>query len=452
MILTLAKAGVSVFRLNCSHGKMEEHARNLGYIRQAEEKVGRHLGALFDLQGPKLRIGRFVDDKDFILQSGQSFRVDLDPALGDDKRVTLPHPEIFAVMGKDMVLLVNDGKIKLRVKEFGKDWADTEVVTGGVISNNKGINVPDVTLPISALTDKDKNDLKSALELGADLIGLSFVQRPEDVKMTKDLIGGKAMLVCKIEKPTALEHLEEIIALTDAVMVARGDLGVECPIQKVPVFQKNIISSCRKAGKPVIVATQMLESMIQAPLPTRAEVSDVANAVYEGADAVMLSGETAVGQYPELAVTMMTNIITEVETDPRYEDIIAASRPETKPTYQNAITSAARQASTMLKKARAIVNYTASGNTAFRMAKERPFLPLIAMTPSINIARQLALCWGVRSMVVHQMERYDEFKKLAIAYAKQNKMAVAGDELIITGGVPLGVKGRTNMLNIVEVD
>ncbi|GHU00251.1 pyruvate kinase [Alphaproteobacteria bacterium] len=450
-ILALAEAGVSVFRLNCSHD-MSAHGAIVEAIRRAEKKTGRYLAALFDLQGPKLRVGSFADKAKIDLKQGDKFRLDMSPLPGDKSRVCLPHPEIFQVMHRGMILMVNDGKIRLEVKEFGKDWATTQVLVGGTISDHKGVNVPGVALPIDALTAKDKKDLATAIKLDADWIAMSFVQRPEDVKMAKKLIKGRAALLAKIEKPAALGSLDAIVAEVDGIMVARGDLGVECPVEMVPVLQKNIVYAARKAGKPVIIATQMLESMIESPTPTRAEVSDVATAVYDGADAVMLSAESAVGKYPIEAVSTMRRIIGYIENDERYDRMIAATRPEPEHGHTGAISSAARDASEAMDTIKAIVNYTASGRTTYRTARERPLVPILALTPHVRVARQLAVVWGVRTAISPMVKTFDELRKVAVKNAVAIGMAKHKDQMVITAGLPLGVAGWTNLMNIVGVD
>ncbi|NVK61767.1 MAG: pyruvate kinase, partial [Rhodobacteraceae bacterium] len=325
MIRTLHEAGADVFRLNMSHGSHEDITKLHRAIRQVEKDLDSPIAILADLQGPKLRVGEFENGEEE-LEWGETFRLDLDKAPGTKRRVCLPHPEIFQAIGVGAHLLVNDGKIRLRVEECGKDFANCVIEAGGTISNRKGVNVPDVVLPLAALSEKDRKDLEFAAALGVDWLALSFVQRPEDVIEARKLADGRAAILSKIEKPAAVKSFEKILEVSDGVMVARGDLGVELPVQNVPPIQKRLIRMCRKAGKPVIVATQMLESMIESPMPTRAEVSDVATAIYEGADAVMLSAESAAGQYPVEAVTTMDNVAVGVEKDPTYTEVIEASR------------------------------------------------------------------------------------------------------------------------------
>lgn len=450
VIRSLAQEGVSVFRLNFSHGSHDDHRRNVGFIREVEKEIGRPIGILCDLQGPKLRIGTFKND-DIVLAEGDKFRLDMNPEAGDETRVCLPHPEIFKAMVKGMDLLVNDGIIRLKVDAFGPDFADTTVVTGGRLSNKKGVNVPGVPLPINSLTEKDRNDLEAALGMGVDYIGLSFVQNPEDVLIAKYLIQNRAAIISKIEKPSALEHLEEIIRLSDGVMIARGDLGVELPPEKVPLLQKRIISVCRKANKPVIVATQMLESMVMNPTPTRAEVSDVANAVFDAVDAVMLSAETAAGKYPVEAVRLMDKIIMETESGDLYQKFLDAARLPPDETTESAITASARVTAQNLRDAKAIVSYTISGMTAARVSRERPKLPILCMTPDINVARRMALFWGVEGFVSEKMEILLDVGKKANELCKEMFDAKTDDKMIITAGIPFNVTGNTNILLVVNI-
>src|SRR5271165_5384503 len=393
----LFHGGADVFRLNFSHGTHEDHRERFRMIRELEEKAGRPIGILCDVQGPKLRVGPFAAGRVF-LQTGQAFRLDLNPTPGDAERVTLPHPEIIEAAGIGATLLLDDGKLRLRVTRKRADGLETEVVVGGPLSDRKGVNVPDVVLPIPALTEKDRIDLAFAIEHGANFIGLSFVQRPEDVAEAKALVGGKAWVMVKLEKPQALENLDAILRLTDTVMVARGDLGVELPPEEVPLAQKRIVRAARALGKPVVVATQMLESMISAPAPTRAEASDVATAVFDGADAVMLSAETAAGQYPYEAVNMMDRIVARVEQDQGWQASMDASRPAPERSAADAIAAAARQVSHTIG-AQAIVAFTSSGSTALRIARLRPDGHVIGLTPSLATARRLALVWGVHAVV-----------------------------------------------------
>lgn len=395
VVKALFLAGVDVFRLNFSHGSADDHRARFAVLRELESETGRPIGILADLQGPKLRVGVFANGP-VMLEEGQAFRLDLQDEPGTVERVRLPHPEIFAAMVPGAELLLDDGKLRLVVEACGADFAETRVVVGGKLSERKGVNVPGVVLPITALTEKDRRDLALALELGADWIALSFVQRPEDVTEARALIGNRAAILSKLEKPSAIDRLDEIVELSDGVMVARGDLGVEMPAERVPSIQKRIVRSCRRLGKPVIVATQMLESMIESPVPTRAEASDVATAIYDGADAVMLSAESASGKHPLEAVTMMNRIIEEVESDPLYRQLIDTSHTSARPggDVAEAVCCAMRRAVALLQAA-AIVCYTRSGHTSLRAARERPESPVLSLTPSMETARRLALVWDV---------------------------------------------------------
>lgn len=448
----LIDAGADAFRVNFSHGTHEEHRDRINFIRKLEKQKGRYISILADLQGPKLRVGNFKGEG-VLLKEGQKFRLDLDSTLGDENRVCLPHKEIFEALKAGEDLLLNDGNIKLHVEEVGQDYAITTVVVPGFLSSHKGVNLPNTSLPISAITEKDKEDLKFALKLGVDWVALSFVQKADDVREAKALIGNKALLVSKLEKPSAIDELEEIVKLSDAIMVARGDLGVECPVYTVPVLQKKIVSVCRKHARPVIVATQMLESMINNPTPTRAEVSDVATAVYDGADAVMLSAETAAGKYPIEAVQMMNNIIKQVENDDLFYRLVNRSKvTDCCSGEADSITYAASEVANVLKDVAGIVTFTSSGFTTFLAAKERPNLPILAVTPDEKVARQMVLVWGVTSYINKEgFKSFDKVEQVAIRVAKEAKIVKSGEHLIITAGFPLNEKGRTNMLHTIYV-
>ncbi len=403
-----------------------------------------------DLQGPKLRVGTFPGGS-VELKTGGTFRLDLDDAQGDAKRAQLPHPEIFAAVKIGTNLLMDDGRLRLRVKNSGTDFAECEILVGGKLSDRKGVNVPDVVLPLSPLTTKDREDLRFGLDLGVDWVAMSFVQRPEDVAELRKLIGGRAKVLAKLEKPAAIERLEEIIDLSDAVMVARGDLGVEMPPEDVPAIQKRIVAAGRKSGKPVVVATQMLESMVHSPAPTRAEASDVATAIYDGADAVMLSAETASGQYPIEAVAMMNRIIERVERDPAYRQILDARHPDPQPTGHDAISAAAAQVAHTLSVA-AIVTYSTSGSTVLRVARERPEVPILALTASLSTARALSLAWGAHCVQIADLKRFSEMVEKACSIALNQEMAKVGERLVITAGVPFGTPGSTNILRVAWVE
>jgi len=446
----LFSLGADVFRLNFSHGTHAEQKARYDAIRSVEMKTNRPIAVLADLQGPKLRVGNFAAGQAELI-TGRAFRLDLSDDEGDSERISLPHPEIFASLQNGADLLLDDGRIRLRVENFGPDFAETRVITGGILSNHKGLNVPNLVLPISPLTEKDRIDLEFALNLGVDWIALSFVQRPEDVIEARKLIDGRARLLSKLEKPQAIEHLDEIIALSDAIMVARGDLGVEVPPERVPSLQKKIVQSCRSAGVPVVVATQMLESMVHAPAPTRAEASDVATAVYDGADAVMLSAETAAGEYPYEAVTIMERIIRQVESDEHYHRIMEASRCKPENTIRDAISSAARQVAETVNAA-AIVTFTSSGSTTIRAARERPVMPILSLTTDPKVARQMALVWGAYSALTHELNSFGGMVATAREKAVAEKFAVPGQRIVITAGIPFKVSGNTNVLRIAEIE
>jgi len=449
LIRALFDAGVDVFRLNFSHGTHDDHRQRLACIRDVEREVGRPIGVVADLQGPKLRVGTFAAGP-VTLKAGAGFRLDLVDRPGDASRAPLPHPEIFAALQPGANLLLDDGKIRLQVRRCGADFADTQVVIGGVLSERKGVNVPDIVVPLSALTPKDRADLAFALDLGVDWIALSFVQRPEDLDEARTLVDGRAGILTKLEKPSAVGALDAIVAKSDAVMVARGDLGVELPAERVPGIQRRIIRACRLAGKPVIVATQMLESMIASPVPTRAEASDVAGAIYQGADAVMLSAESASGKYPVEAVQMMDRIIAEVESDPYQRQLLESLRTPSEPTSADAICAAIETIVGMLPIA-AIVTYTTSGSTSLRAARERPAAPIISMTPSLATARRLALVWGIHVVHAHDVTRVVEMVDNAARTAREEGFAQRGDMILITAGMPFGTPGATNLLRIAHV-
>ncbi len=449
-IEALYHAGADVFRLNFSHGSHADHQQRLETIRAIERDVGRPIGVLLDLQGPKLRIGTFADGP-ITLEKGATFGLDLDAKVaGDLTRVALPHPEIFAALKVGTSLLLDDGRIQLKVERCGPDFAQTTVVVGGVLSERKGVNVPDVVLPLSAMTDKDRRDLEFGLSLGVDWVALSFVQRVEDILEARDIIKDKAGILAKLEKPAAISNLDEIVEAADAVMVARGDLGVEMPAEQIPAIQKQIVRACRKAGKPVIVATQMLESMIAAPVPTRAEASDVATAIYDGADAVMLSAESASGKFPVESVRMMDRIIAQTESDPYYQEMIAASHAAPRSESADAIGYAMRHVTALLH-AVATVAYTSSGYSAIRMARERPCVPIVGMTPRRTVARRLALVWGVYPVLCHEVVDWLEVSELACDTVRKEGLGASGQTVVISAGMPFGTPGTTNLLRIAQI-
>ncbi len=445
-IETLFRKGADVFRLNCSHGTHKDLKALVDIIRDLETRFSRPIAILVDLQGPKLRIGTFAKGK-VTLKTGDHFRLDMSKAAGDAKRVNLPHKEVFAALKPKTELLLDDGRIRLRVLKAGKDYAETRVVTGGPLSDHKGLNVPNTLLALGALTPKDRKDLRFALSAGADWIGLSFIQRPEDVIELRELVKGRAGIVAKLEKPSAITSLEKIVALTDAVMVARGDLGVEMPPEDVPTVQKKIIRCCRELGKPVIVATQMLESMIDAPAPTRAEASDVATAIYDGADAVMLSAETAVGKYGPEAVAIMDRIIRKVEGDSHYRLALNAGHVDTQPNDSDAITAGASTVGHSISAA-AIVTYTTSGSTTYRAARQRPDMPILSLTNKRATARRMALVWGVHAATTGDIRTFSQMVLRAATIAEREGLARPGQKLVVTAGVPFGTPGRTNVLRI----
>ena len=449
-ILRLFEAGADVFRLNMSHGGHEDVARRHSIIREIEHEIGRPIGILADLQGPKLRVGVFGGGP-VTLVEGDRFRVDLDEAPGDETRVHLPHPEIFRALEPDAHLLINDGKVRLRVEACDERSADCVVEVGGLVSDRKGVNVPDVMLPLAALTEKDRRDLEFVCHLGVDWLALSFVQRPEDVAEAQALAAGRSAVMAKIEKPAAVNNIEEIIRITDGVMVARGDLGVEMPLAQVPQMQKKIVRMCRKVGRPVIVATQMLESMITAPVPTRAEISDVAHAIYEGADAVMLSAESAAGDYPVEAVGTMNSVAETVEADPLYREIIEASRVRVSGSTAEAIMSAAREVAETVQ-VKAICCFSHSGATALLAARERPRVPIVALTPFKSTGRRLALIWGLHCAIVEEVERFKLAVVSAARVAKRDGFATETDRIVVTAGVPFGQPGTTNILRVALAD
>jgi pyruvate kinase len=442
-------AGADVFRLNFSHGSHSDHLTLLNTIRALEKRVGRPIGILMDLQGPKLRIGEFAEYS-VQVRAGGHFQFDLIETPGDGRRVNLPHPEIFEVAQPGMQLLLDDGRVRVEVLTCSEGVIDTVVRTDGELSNHKGVNVPDVMLPLPPVTDKDLEDLNFGLEIGVDWVGLSFVQRPEDCLELRKLIGGRAALMCKLEKPAALVQLNAIVDACDAVMVARGDLGVELPPEQVPTAQKQIIRACRAAGKPVIVATQMLDSMIRQPVPTRAEASDVATAVYDGADTVMLSGETAVGDYAVESVSMMDSIIRQVEGDAHYSEGLKSQHLRPEATTADAICFALQMiVDTLDVKATAI--YTESGSSALRAARERPAAAIVTLTPKVSTARQLMVAWGVHSVVIEKVEDQQSMVDRACQIVVNEGLGEPGDRIVIAAGVPFGTAGTTNLLRVARI-
>jgi pyruvate kinase len=448
-IRKLMLAGADAFRINMSHGDQKTKAKLVEHIRALEKEFHRPSTILFDLQGPKLRVGHFEGGRT-VLEKGQRFIFDRAEAAGDSKRVQLPHAELFDSVKPGTNILIDDGKVRLNVLEADGDQIVSMVKVGGAVSDNKGVNVPDVVVPIPALTEKDRADLQFALEQRADWIALSFVQRPEDVAEARSLIGDRAALLAKIEKPAAIDRLNDIIGLADAVMVARGDLGVELPPEAVPPLQNKIVACARQFGKPVVVATQMLESMVTSPTPTRAEVSDVATAIYDGADAVMLSAESATGQYPCEAVQMMDRIAESVERDPSYQARIHFTQTRLEPTTADALAGSARQIAQTVS-ATAMVCYTSSGATARRIARERPPVPLLAMSPSQHTARRMGLLWGVHAVHSRDVASFEEMVEKGKRMALRHQIAKGGDRIVLMAGIPFGTAGSTNVLHVVRL-
>jgi len=449
MLRKLFMAGADAFRVNMSHGEHADHGATIKTIRALEKEFGRPIAILADLQGPKLRVGKFKNGEAVIRHSGH-FTLDRNPEPGDETRVELPHPELFGLLEKGQRLLINDGKIRLRVIKANADAILCSAEVGGVISDRKGVNVPDAEVPIPALTEKDRRDLAFAVEQGVDWIGLSFVQRPEDIAEARRLMGSYGALCAKIEKPMAVRRLPEIMELADGIMVARGDLGVELEPQEVPPLQKKIVNAARTAGKPVIVATQMLESMIESPTPTRAEVSDVANAVYDGADAVMLSAETAAGKWPEEAVTIMDRIAQQVELDESYLDRVRFLETPPDATTADALSHACMTIADTVPIS-AITVFTESGSTARRVARERPSVPMLVLTPSIRIARRLGLLWGAHSVHTKDIGSFEEMIAKGKRMVLRHRFGKAGSKLIALAGVPFGTPGSTNLLHVVTL-
>ena len=457
MIETLFLAGADLFRLNFSHGTHAAHEANIKAIRTLSQKYSYPIGIIQDLQGPKLRVGTFAEGS-VLLQNNETFILDLDSTPGDVTRVCLPHEEIFEALAPNQRLLLNDGAIDLRVVEKSASRLVTRVEVGGKLSDRKGVNVPDCLLNLSALTPKDREDLAFGLKMDVDWVALSFVQRAQDVEEARSIIGTRAKIASKIEKPQAIDHLEAIAVASDALLVARGDLGVELPPEDVPPLQKRIIKVSRTLGKPVIVATQMLESMVASPTPTRAEASDVAHAVYDGVDAVMLSAESAAGTYPQEAVAMMNRITEKVERDPLYRHYRTVERVDEHASSSDAITAAARQVSHSIE-ARAIVTLTLSGSTTLRAAKERPEALILALTPQEKVARQLTLAWGVFPEITKEIEGFPQMVTLTTEVLLKRDFAKRGDSVVITAGgsfmpntgAKLFASGSTRLLRILTL-
>lgn len=448
MVKALFEAGADTFRLNFSHGTHEDHQKRLDLVRAVEKETGHPIGVFADLQGPKLRLGVF--ENGFVdVEKGDRIKLDLDKTPGNKDRVNLPHPEIIEVLDVGSDVLLDDGKVHLHIVDKGPEFVIGEVVAGKKLMDRKGVNLPNAILKVSVLTEKDRKDLEAAIKMGVDWIALSFVQTAADVKEAKELIGDRAKVIVKLEKPSAIisAELQAIITLSDAVMLARGDLGVEIPSEKVPAVQKKVVRACRLAGKPVIIATQMLESMISSPRPTRAEASDVATAIYDGTDAIMLSAETASGDYPLEAVSIMNKIAIDVENDESYRKIMDAEHPGPESTTGDAITVAACTVAATVN-ASVIVNFTMSGATALRTARERPQAPILCLTRYEAVARRLQLSYGVYSALTEDIDSFDEMVKKAAQLVAEHRLAATGAAFVITAGVPFGRSGSTNNLRV----
>ena len=462
MIEKLYHAGVNVFRLNFSHGSHDDHKETYNNIRAVSTKYNVPLAVLADMEGPKLRVGKFANGSEELI-AGQSFRLDLNTELGSISRANLPHPQIFESLKKGDALLVDDGKIMLQVEKFGSDFAETTVVVGGTISNFKGVNFPSGILKLSPLTEKDLKDLDFSLSLGVDFIGLSFVQLPSNIEQAREIIKGRAKIISKIEKPSAIQHISEIINLSDGIMVARGDLGVEIPTEQVPVVQKMIIRECRRQSTPVIVATQMLDSMTFSPVPTRAEASDVANAVYDGTDAVMLSGETTVGKYPIETVATMSNIISQVEADPLYWDMLEMSFIDIAKNYESrnpdkkllttgrAIAMATKNIAETVD-AKVIVAFSTHGTTVNRISHQRPTARILSITTNPNLYAQMCLNWGVTPFLVKDVATFTEIVEISSSWLKQKGWVKSKDKIIVVAGIPVNIGGITNSLRVIEIE
>lgn len=449
MLEKLFLAGADAFRLNFSHGDYETHKKNIKNIRALEEKCGKPITIVQDLQGPKIRLGEFSKNTSYDLNEGDLFVIDDEKEIGDKNRCQLPHPEILDILDKGDKVFINDGLVRMKVVEKQKRKVTCKVYEGGTVSSRKGVNLPGVDLPISALTEKDWQDLDFGLENGVDWVAVSFVQKEKDIIEVKEKVGHKAAVLAKIEMPNAVKRIEKILEASDAIMVARGDLGVECPIEDVPSIQKKLIRICRKAGKPVIVATQMLESMIENASPTRAEVSDVANATFEGADALMLSAESAAGKFPEKAVLTMNNIIKRVEQSSAWQDLIHAREVSTLPNTGDAITHAAAETAYAIK-AKAIATFTEYGSTALRMSRQRPKRPIIAITPHINTARRINLAWGLNCQIKPNPTSQESLSDLATSAIEDAGLHKLEGDIVLTAGLPFGVAGTTNMIRVIH--
>jgi pyruvate kinase len=439
-------AGMDLARLNLSHGSYEDHEKTYAEIREASDASGRAVGVLVDLQGPKIRLGRFANGP-VELVAGATFTITTDPAAGDVHRASTTYSGLPGDVAPGDAILVDDGKIGLRVLKVDGNEVVTHVEIGGVVSNNKGMNLPGVAVSVPALSEKDEADLRWALRLRADMIALSFVRSARDIDDVRRIMSAEGVrlpVIAKIEKPQAIDNLDEIVRTADGIMVARGDLGVEMPLEDVPIVQKQAVSLARRLAKPVIVATQVLESMISLPRPTRAEASDCANAVLDGADAIMLSGETSVGKYALEAVQTMARIIASTEDHGLERIPPLGTMPSTT---GGAVTFAAATVGRLLG-VKYLVTFTQSGDSARRMARLRSEIPLLAFTPDPAVRSQLALVWGVETFLTEMVEHTDEMVMLV----DQTLMAVGrcleGDLVVIAAGSPPGIPGSLNAMRV----
>ncbi|MHC9596732.1 pyruvate kinase [Corynebacterium diphtheriae] len=443
-ILGLVKAGMNVARMNMSHGDHADHEKNYQWVREATDETGRAVGILADLQGPKIRLGRFIDGAT-VWENGEIVRITVDDIEGTHDRVSTTYKNLAKDAKPGDRLLVDDGKVALRCVEVDGNDVVCEVVEGGPVSNNKGVSLPGMDISVPALSEKDIADLRFALKLGVDIIALSFVRSPADVELVHAIMdeeGRRCPVIAKLEKPEAMDALESIVLAFDGIMIARGDLGVECPLEQVPLFQKRAIQIARENAKPVIVATQMLDSMIENLRPTRAEASDVANAVLDGADAVMLSGETSVGIDPANVVRTMSRIVSYAEIDGRVPNL--AHIPRTK---RGVISYSARDIAERLN-AKALVAFTSSGDTAKRVARLHSQLPLLVFTPHQEVRSQLALTWGVETFLTDEVKDTDEMMRTIDEQLLALDTYSEDDMIVLVAGPPPGVQGNTNMIHV----
>jgi len=446
----LNDVGVDAFRLNFSHGSLDDHLRSINALRQIEQDSGNPLAIVADMQGPKIRVGEFEGGQ-IELRYGDTVTLEVSDKPGKDGLIRLPHPELVDALSPGDQLKFDDGKLMVTITANDGKSLLARVDVPGILKNKKGINVIGAVLPMSALTDKDREDMAFALDHNVDFIALSFVQNAQDVIEAKGTIQGRAAIIVKIEKPSALKELDEILSHADAVMVARGDLGVELPLEQVPVVQRRIIRKARSMGKPVIVATHMLESMIDSPTPTRAEASDVATAIYQGADAVMLSAETAVGRHPATAVAIMDRIIKAAEGDPEYWKYFKSRPLKHRNTNNDAISQAVRGMAETLD-CMAVLGYTKSGSTAQRISRERPPCLIVGLTPDKRTASRLALSWGVLPVITNDPVNFDDMLGSVQTVAKEKVGLKTGDLIMISAGIPFGRPGTTDTLKIATID